>query len=274
VKWVVDKWVKTQEHDLETQLKRGARLLDLRVTYNPIDGKAYLSHTFLCITLEDGLAQINKFCRAHPSEVVVVNMSPDSMFKGYTNTVEGTKVVQDEVNKAFGERLVRATADNPNPALNYTLDEAKKSGTNVVVVWEGKELIEGVEHLVGASREKWLNSDSFKELDTKLKEEVDKPKLPGQFLAYTLTPDGSSIKREVLDVLKSAGTKVNTMGVVANTQTLNRTYVEKMERHPEQVSKGFSGVIMDSPSSAAVHRSVLENFKRSKSKSDPKTRSC
>jgi hypothetical protein len=96
-----DAWVTTQSQTVLQQLQSGIRSLDLRITYgkpvtkwilglSPIEKivptvianeligtEYYITHTFVCETLNSVLNQIQTFIHQQPTEIIVLEVTPD-----------------------------------------------------------------------------------------------------------------------------------------------------------------------------------------------------
>ena len=198
---VVSKWVLTQEHDIYTQLKQGSRMLDLRVSYNPEDKKFYITHTFTCCTLDKALSDIRRFASEHPTEIVVVNMEPDHEHRAVTNGKEAELKV--EIDKLFGERMV--THSKHKPSYNVSLDEAKQTGQNCLISWNGVREMRGVAHNVLS--EVWNAASSVSKKIEKLTRcpeiRSDDAKQKGRYFSAAVTPDVDSIKQDLQEMFYS-----------------------------------------------------------------------
>ena len=65
-------WSRTQEQDLEHQLRGGIRYLDLRIAH--VDGQLVLVHGFVSCPLKGAFEGVRRFARAHPRELVLLDM--------------------------------------------------------------------------------------------------------------------------------------------------------------------------------------------------------
>lgn len=77
----VSRWVKCQELSIYDQLKLGVRFLDLRIAYRETDNTFYCTHTFTCCKLVEVLSDIKRFIKEHDTEILLINISIDSVFK-------------------------------------------------------------------------------------------------------------------------------------------------------------------------------------------------
>jgi hypothetical protein len=233
---------------LKSSLRKDHGCFDLRVSFNPLDGKVYLTHSVICMPCEEGLKILKKVAEKNPEEIIIVNMKSDHDVT--TQTKEGVKEVARCI-ETLGRTLVRAPPERPHPSLDYTLDEAKKTGQNVLVTWQvhNKELaIDGVEHL-DRTREKWFNSQTVQELEG----EVKKHALgPYEYASYSLTPNVNSVTQEVVSAVKSLNPR--RVGIIAAAKKVNESYI----RNQDNVSG--RGVVMDSPDSRTVATSIRKNF--------------
>lgn len=63
-KKILANWTQIQKMDLSSQLKAGIRFLDFRVSYHNQEKRYYLTHTFTCMPLEEGLQEVKGFMDA------------------------------------------------------------------------------------------------------------------------------------------------------------------------------------------------------------------
>jgi hypothetical protein len=72
---IIKDWTLTQDSNIYSQLKKGVRALDLRVTY--FNGHFYFSHTFLCVRAVDALHDIKRYVDSHELSFVFLLFKPD-----------------------------------------------------------------------------------------------------------------------------------------------------------------------------------------------------
>lgn len=77
----VSRWVKCQDLTIYDQLKLGVRFLDLRVAYRESDNIFYCTHTFTCCKLVDVLSDIRRFIEKYNTEIILINVQIDNVFK-------------------------------------------------------------------------------------------------------------------------------------------------------------------------------------------------
>jgi len=77
VKFVVDKWVKTQNKSIYNQLKMGIRALDIRISYAKND--FYVTHILAGISFDKLMLEINQFFREdeNKNEYIIFEIRPD-----------------------------------------------------------------------------------------------------------------------------------------------------------------------------------------------------
>jgi len=69
---VVARWSVTQHRTIAEQLEDGIRALDLRIDHH--DGKLVIVHGLVGPTLEDVFDQVRDFSKAHPKEIVILDL--------------------------------------------------------------------------------------------------------------------------------------------------------------------------------------------------------
>jgi hypothetical protein len=141
------RWSQTQDETITTQLDQGIRFVDLQVAYNG-DGSAskgwrVVQSLYSDYPLYDYLDQIATWAKAHPSEVVVVDLSKVC----YDNGAKGALADGLWANFATrsdiepGHATMAQVAFNPD-SLNSslataTVDQITKTGHNVIVLVPG-----------------------------------------------------------------------------------------------------------------------------------------
>lgn len=76
---VVTPWTQNQNLTIAEQLDRGVRWFDLRMSFSPIDGEVYISHTYMTIkTFMSALESFKQFLIYHPRrELIAVHLRVD-----------------------------------------------------------------------------------------------------------------------------------------------------------------------------------------------------
>lgn len=122
----------TQTMDWAEQLDAGIRYFDFRVVCDP-DGM-FIVHTFKGQSIGRALGEIAEWMRAHPREVLLLDVQKNYGCATQTYDISGSKVLgndalTDLVRVAFGNALAPrpASADAPT-----TLNSLVAAGTNVV----------------------------------------------------------------------------------------------------------------------------------------------
>lgn len=73
---LITNYTKTQKYNISEQLNMGVRYLDLRISF--YDNKYFVSHTYLCNSLDDTLTDIKLFILQNPHEFLIIRYAPDS----------------------------------------------------------------------------------------------------------------------------------------------------------------------------------------------------
>jgi len=87
---VVTPWTQNQNLTIAEQLDRGVRWFDLRMSFSPIDGEVYLSHTYMTTkTFLSALESFKQFLECHPcSETIAVHLRVDFEDRDHTLLVQ------------------------------------------------------------------------------------------------------------------------------------------------------------------------------------------
>lgn len=122
----------TQTQSWTQQLDAGIRYFDFRVACEP-DG-LFIVHTFLGEPVADALAEIADWTRAHPREVLLLDVQKnygcaDALYGKGDGRRSGNDVLSALVGEAFGAALASRPA---SPDARTTLDSLVAAGTNVV----------------------------------------------------------------------------------------------------------------------------------------------
>lgn len=129
-------WVTTQSMTILEQLQSGIRSLDLRITYGKpvtkwvlglspvqkiipsvvdnylVGTQYYITHTFVCQTLDSCLSDILTFVQQQPTEVVVLEVTPDFGNEGNITSEIDLQIVNIFTQK-FGQYLVPQQSEFP-----------------------------------------------------------------------------------------------------------------------------------------------------------------
>lgn len=73
----IKNWTLTQDDSLYKQLQQGIRCLDLRLSYKKDTNEYFITHSFVLLSLKDGIQQIKKFLNETSKEVVIVTIKDD-----------------------------------------------------------------------------------------------------------------------------------------------------------------------------------------------------
>lgn len=122
----------TQSLDWVSQLEAGIRYFDFRVVCDP-DGM-FIVHTFRGESVGRALGEISTWMRAHPHEVLLLDVQKNYGCATQTYDISGRTTVGNDVltqllETAFGNALARRPVSGDAPT---TLNSLVASGTNVV----------------------------------------------------------------------------------------------------------------------------------------------
>ena len=249
IRRVVSDWSLTQRRSIYEQLLAGIRVIDLRVSVAG-DGTFYCSHTFGCVALDGVLHEVAKFVRDHPSEIVIVEVSPDYFNRDSMTTTCHLRVL-GMIKSIFGSLLVP-----PSPTFP-SISELVDRGTRVLVFYDPLESQAFDVWSVASLHDIW---DDTSDLQTKLGDlQQDLAELPvGTYnmLSMILTPQTSDI---VTDVLNRIFRPRAQPGSVRRLSKLIRAYTgEFLEGTP----KLLSCLKFDSPSTGNIRAVIDLNFGR------------
>ncbi|KAI8914178.1 PLC-like phosphodiesterase [Gorgonomyces haynaldii] len=96
-------WSKCQSLTITQLLDQGNRYLDLRIGEK--DNTIYFTHTVQSKQLlKDGLQEINQWIKAHPGEVLILDIVKDSDFKSNSNSQ--TEKLLGDLKQLFGDMIM------------------------------------------------------------------------------------------------------------------------------------------------------------------------
>lgn len=255
---IIANWTVTQSKDLYSQLEEGIRFLDLRVSYDEKNGKFYLTHTFTCIPLEEGLADINRYLKEHSGEVVVLSIESDWEHRQAMENVEIEKEMYVKIKDQLGAMLCPPTSKQEELTLQHLVQENKRvlcyynsrkeHGSALPDLWDG--------HRIGSH---WIDSSDPDIRLKALKEQVasDKPTDKDIHIAsITLTPQPKDI---VLAVVKKIFLPWKKS---ASLETVAQEYTKKAEflLDPQQTKFNSVNVVAtDFPDHAFAYRVFSQN---------------
>jgi hypothetical protein len=141
-------WIKCQKINIKEQLLSGARVLDLRIAYNPFfSGRFFIAHHIAImtdVTIEKVLDQVKEFLNYHDKEVVVLDFPRVENFMG--NTQYEKFHLEDETfhNKlaeiiitTLGSSLFSYSEWKSKSINNFpTLDDIWKTSGRIIVTWD------------------------------------------------------------------------------------------------------------------------------------------
>lgn len=133
IRTTIQNWTVSQSAKVQEQLSLGIRNFDLRLTYCPFDEQFYISHTYYCEKASDVLDQIKAFLKDKPSEVVVLNITPDYEHR-MDLTPERAEFFLGKYQDVFGE-LLHPARDTFSP--DTTLKNMVASGKRIITYYFG-----------------------------------------------------------------------------------------------------------------------------------------
>lgn len=241
---IVENWTITQNESIAEQLKHGIRLFDLRIAYDDVDQKFYITHTFTVGALEETLREFSKFLANHPSEVAVINIKPDYIHR---ETVKGhEKELSQLIEKHLGSMLISPAAKN------ITLNQAFTTHKNAIVAYQGNHVGSMSDNIWSAnhSQEIWQNKstvdgelkaldDTFSSSSKSFGHDID-------YASFTVTPQ--------LDTI------THNKSLYSVSQILNDHLGEFLDCHPD-ISHQVNGFIVDFPSYDTIEAMIGINTK-------------
>jgi len=170
---IIKNWTITQDDSLYHQLKRGIRCFDLRLSSKSDIQEYYITHSFVLLTLVDGLQQIKRFLDETTKEIVVVTVSSDWVNRDF---YDGTNII-NVIETVMGKNLIATEFK--------TLEQMLADGERVIF-------------LQGANVP-WIDTDSTDVKYNFLVREYDKFQSYGyNILSFTLTPNKKTVFKGIL----------------------------------------------------------------------------
>ncbi|MBS0236372.1 MAG: hypothetical protein JSS50_03420 [Proteobacteria bacterium] len=126
---LVNSWELYQHESITTQLEHGARLIDLQIAYNQDNGRFYTAYNFNAGSLENIFQRIADFLKAHPGEVIFLNLNPAWEFKQITKAHYAEAL--DLVNTYLSPYLIGA-----NNGINSSLADLVASNQRLLLITE------------------------------------------------------------------------------------------------------------------------------------------
>lgn len=194
-------WAKAQSANVESQLKAGARCLDLRIAECKADrNRFYTFHSLFCVPWDEIIENITDFASRHRSEVVILQLNPlflpDSRW--------------DEFLSDLSQRLDEFLVPN-HVGASATYDAVMRTGGNIICMVN--------EHVLNKDRQKhhpklwgsvganvaWFNKQSGDELLAVIREYIDNGAREGfSGIQAIITPGAKLIgKRKGIDATAS-----------------------------------------------------------------------
>jgi hypothetical protein len=176
-------WSRTQEQDLERQLRGGIRYLDLRIAH--VDGQFVLVHGFVSCLLKGALEGVRRFASAHPRELVLLDMQsmpPASTHDALDRLLVGT--LEPHLVNLGGE------------VKSWTLSRVWKAKRNLVVLSRDGSFARRRKAYRNRSDldSVWANTQDQKTLKARLDERLRRRNRDRFQCAYlTLTPTANTV---------------------------------------------------------------------------------
>jgi len=187
-KKTVAKMSKTQNKDIYTQLLRGNRYLDLRIT--DYQNKLFIVHGMLGVELETVLKDIRKFTIKYPREIIIIDFQ--KMPKA-----EYFSMLHELVQKYLGDFLYFRKID----PVKITFKHLWRNQRSILPVMDGDEFIKIYPRYFKRSaflKSDWANTTKRNILEQKLKKFLEDQDLTKFHVGYlTLTPDTKYILKGI-----------------------------------------------------------------------------
>jgi hypothetical protein len=111
VKDFIKDWTVTQNRNIYQQLYNGVRGLDLRIAF--INKKYYVSHGYICDTLENVLNDICRFLSDYPNEIIFISMANDHINESTMNLRRANELLR-LFNSTFDDLLITRQTHFPS----------------------------------------------------------------------------------------------------------------------------------------------------------------
>ena len=121
----------TQSLSISEQLRSGIRYFDLRVDYDEETSTFRAFHLLFGLPIQEILNQIQDFVKAHPSEIVIIEMRE---LLSPSVTSEKKQELAQIILDSFGSALLSVTSTLP------TIGEMQAAGTTVIVAVQDGEI--------------------------------------------------------------------------------------------------------------------------------------
>lgn len=203
---IFEAWIKTQNKTILEQLNMGIRSFDLRVTYSsplkkyiPIpstDTNYYITHTFVCETLDSVLDQFETFLINNPSEIVVIQIKPDFINESSITIDQDNEIVNKFVTK-FGSLLTPETSIFPS--YNYMIENKQQ----IIFSYQNLNNTPKVSQNWSASHfnEPWDNTSNLTTKEQDMDVDMNNFQLNDSTfnaISFTLTPQTSDVVSDIL----------------------------------------------------------------------------
>lgn len=250
VKNIISDWTKTQNLSIIDQLKMGIRCIDFRISYNNIDFKLYVTHTFTCIPFEDCLQQIYDFIEYHPGEIVFIRLKPD-----YQHQSTITPLINDQITQLIREKLGKHLLKQLNHFPTYK--NCLESKHRVILFSEiESKFFWNLDRVVN----EWPNSNdvdyTLDKLESSL-QRMDYSKSKYNTISFILTPQSNNVKDDI--VKRIFVRKYDKNSIKKMTQDIQEMADDFYEEHKDELYK-LSCIATDFPTTDFIEKIVNLNF--------------
>lgn len=192
----VNKWTITQNLNIYQQLMSGVRSFDLRITLEK--NKFYVSHRFLCDSLETIMLQILNFIGKNQNEVILLHINTDN------NNNSMTSKNNDLMNFLFmhiGNYIVENTTNYTELILGDIINSSKR-----IIIFSDYLINVGKTYVFNDINHLWYNQTDEYQLIQKFKD--DDVYSPSVF-DFVLTPNLNYVLSNMNGSIKNMAKKVN-----------------------------------------------------------------
>ena len=256
VKSIIYNWSKCQNMDVEEQLNRGVRYLDIRLGILPqkyckeslLEGEENLDkfrfiHALYGDSIKTPFEKLRNFLDGHPSEVVILDIQHTYSFSQEDHEFLALKIL-----KYFGPKLCPKT----EAMHNLTLDYMKHKGYQIIVIYPkmSKSPIPGNQFLWPreSCRSPWANTTKLSILEPFLKNGLEHRDNKNAFFVsqVILTPTTNTVVSHLSSSLERSLAK-----------TCDKFAFEWISNHPSNLNI----VIVDFVEKDNIIKAIIQNNK-------------
>ncbi|OHS93130.1 hypothetical protein TRFO_40560 [Tritrichomonas foetus] len=132
-------WTVCQTKSIRTQLKYGARFLDLRASYED-DERFYLHHGLKAKSLAHELKIIHEFLQRHPHEMIIIKIKPTSTCATFLRNL------QFAIHKLLGNKHIVMKSHFVDGSLQTRMPSSftlRECAGKVLVIIDARDFVEG-----------------------------------------------------------------------------------------------------------------------------------